>query len=80
MVSVVIVGLLFLQGPPLAATTTIKATASPTQTESAQVDKRKELQKVRRIFVESFGTDEASQQMQAMIIASLTESKKSHGY
>jgi hypothetical protein len=39
-------------------------------------DKSKALAKVRRIYVESFGTTEAAQQLQAMVIDSLTESKR----
>jgi hypothetical protein len=41
-----------------------------------EVDKGKALSKVRRIYVESFGTTEAAQQLQAMVISSLTESKR----
>ncbi len=40
------------------------------------LDKSKALSKVRRIYVESFGTSEAAQQLQAMVIDSLTESKR----
>lgn len=43
---------------------------------AALPDKRKELLKVRRIFVESFGTSEAGQQLQAMVVASLTDSNR----
>lgn len=35
-----------------------------------------ELFQVRRVYVESFGTTEAAQQLQAMVIASITESKR----
>jgi curli biogenesis system outer membrane secretion channel CsgG len=57
--------------------------APATQSQAAQqsepapnVDKAKSLSKVRRIFVESFGTDPISQQMQGMVISSLTDSKR----
>ena len=46
------------------------AEAAPT------VDKGKALAKVHRIYVENFGTTEASRQLEAMVIASLTESKR----
>jgi hypothetical protein len=39
-------------------------------------DKQKELLKIRRIFVENFGEGEAAQQLQAMLVTSLTESNK----
>lgn len=58
------------------------ATAAPVQQSTAQadpnpsVDKTKALSKVRRIFVESFGTDPISEQMQGMVISSLTGSKR----
>jgi hypothetical protein len=42
----------------------------------AVVDKSKTLSKVRRIYVENFGTSEAAQQLQAMVIDSLTASKR----
>lgn len=48
-----------------------------TQTNSSPtLDKAKALSKVRRIFVESFGNDLISEQMQAMVISSLTETKR----
>lgn len=56
--------------PPTQAQTTPKTESSP------EVDKAKSLSKVRRIFVETFGTDPISQQMQAMVISSLTETKR----
>ncbi len=40
------------------------------------IDKSKALSKVRRIYVESFGTSDAAQQLQAMVIDSLTQSKR----
>jgi hypothetical protein len=62
------------QAPPQAS--------SPTQENTAHADsnlgisKAKSLSKVQRIFVEAFGTDPISQQMQAMVISSLTETKR----
>lgn len=52
------------------APTAAKAESNP------DIDKTKSLCKVRRIFVESFGTDPIAQQMQAMVVSSLTESKR----
>jgi hypothetical protein len=66
--------LLALQSPTAApvpqqpATSTVEA--------APVVDKGKALAKIRRIYVEPFGTSEASQQLQAMVIASLTECKR----
>ncbi len=52
-------------------------TSSSTKPETApDLDKAKSLSKVRRIFVEGFGSDPINQQMQAMVISSLTESKR----
>lgn len=55
---------------PAAAAVTKPADPAPV------LDKSKALSKVRRIYVESFGTTEAAQQLQAMVIDSLTESKR----
>jgi hypothetical protein len=44
--------------------------------EPAPLDKKKELIKVRRIYVDSFGSNEAAQQLQSMIVTSLTESNR----
>jgi hypothetical protein len=68
--------MLVLQNPgaapqqPAAAAVTKPAEPAPV------LDKTKALSKVRRIYVESFGTSEAAQQLQAMVIDSLTETKR----
>lgn len=68
--------LAFAQAPPPQQT----APAPPPPAEQAQptpiVQKARALSKVRRIYVESFGTDPVSKQMQAMVISSLTESDR----
>lgn len=51
-------------------------TVAAKSTEAPFPDKQKELLKVRRIFVENFGESEAAQQLQAMLVTSLTESNK----
>ncbi|HWR16405.1 MAG TPA: hypothetical protein VN577_16400 [Terriglobales bacterium] len=63
------------QSPP---TPVPEQTEAPAAKKEAppQLDKRQELLKVRRIFVESFGTSDAAQQLQAMIVTSLTESNR----
>jgi hypothetical protein len=55
--------------PPVQGSTTKEA---PTE----QTPPRERLLKVRRIFVDSFGDDLVSKQVQAMVISSLTESEK----
>lgn len=63
--------------PDAAAPATPTLPQTSTQTEaSPSLDKARSLSKVRRIFVESFGEDPVSQQMQAMIISSLTGSNR----
>jgi hypothetical protein len=69
--------LLLFQSPAQTVTTpTPPPTAQTKQSESAPVDKAKALSRVRRIYVENFGSAEAAQQLQAMLIASLTDCKR----
>lgn len=60
--------------PPPSQTQTSAGPA--TSQSSATSEKVSRLSKVRRIYVESFGDDPISQQMQAMVISSLTESQR----
>ncbi len=62
------------QQPAPTAQSTQPVNAKPV--EAALPDKKKELLKIRRIFVENFGESEAAQQLQAMLVTSLTESNK----
>jgi curli biogenesis system outer membrane secretion channel CsgG len=57
----------------VAATAPIVAT-NPSSSNDVPVEER--LLKVKRIFVESFGDDTVSKQIQAMVVSSLTQSKK----
>jgi hypothetical protein len=69
--------MLLFQSAPVATTSASKSEAPPpAAAEVQQVDKSKTLQKVRRIYVDTFGTTEAAQQLQAMLVASVTESKR----
>lgn len=52
------------------------AEAAAPKAPDTTVQRSRALSRVRRIFVESFGNDPISQQMQAMVIASLTESNR----
>lgn len=58
--------------PPQQATAAVTKPASP----APVLNKSKALAKVRRIYVENFGTSEAAQQLQAMLIDSLTQSER----
>lgn len=53
-------------------------TPKPTESKPANVDAEvaEKLLRVRRVYVDSFGDDAQSRQLQAMVISSLTESKK----
>ena len=69
--------LLFVLQNPTAAPQQQGAAAVAKSVEPAPaLDKSKALSKVRRIYVENFGTSEAAQQLQAMVIDSLTASKR----
>src|SRR3954471_21281832 len=69
--------MLLFQAAPAATTTAPKTEVPPAAAvEVQQVDKWKTLQKVRRIYVDTFGTTEAAQQLQAMLVTSVTESKR----
>jgi curli biogenesis system outer membrane secretion channel CsgG len=61
--------------PGSSATTTAGAESKHGSVD-ADTDTQSELLHVRRIFVESFGDDAVSKQVQAMVISSLTESKR----
>lgn len=74
---VLLLGLSLIQSPSgqAAAAPQPKPTET-TKSEAKHTDARLELFQVRRIFVDSFGTAEEAQQLQAMVIASITESKR----
>lgn len=81
-----VAALLFIQSPPAAQKPATPAVHADTATVGAgsqreppakeDSDIESQLLHVRRIFVESFGDDPISKQVQAMVISSLTESKK----
>jgi hypothetical protein len=50
--------------------------APATPAEAPPIDKKQALLKVKRIYVDSFGSGEAAQQLQAMIVTSLTDSNR----
>lgn len=65
------------QTSPQSTTPVEPAPTQAPRAESGQpVDKSKKMSSVRRIYVETFGNDPISQQLQAMVIASLTETKR----
>jgi hypothetical protein len=66
------------QAAPQTMPSTVDAAPSPTahESEDGALDKARALAHVHRIFIESFGTEPAAMQLQAMIIASLTETKR----
>jgi len=68
--------LLAFQSPSATPAPQQPAPAKVVEPAPAVVDKSKTLSKVRRIYVENFGTSEAAQQLQAMVIDSLTASKR----
>jgi curli biogenesis system outer membrane secretion channel CsgG len=71
-----LLALLFLQQPQSAAPSQgASSPPEPAQTTSEE-DVSARLLKVKRIYVESFGEDAIEKQVQAMLVASLTESKK----
>jgi hypothetical protein len=77
MICTLIAAMLLFQSAPATTTTAPKSEAPPAAAaEVQQVDKSKTLQKIRRIYVDTFGTTEAAQQLQAMLVASVTESKR----
>jgi curli biogenesis system outer membrane secretion channel CsgG len=62
---------------PAAASPQVQTPSQPTPSQSPPAtDKPKFLARVHRIYVESFGDDPISQQMQAMVISSLTGSQR----
>lgn len=61
---------------PTAATETPAPPAEKKEADSAPLNKKQELLKVKRIYVDSLGASEAAQQLQAMVVASLTESDR----
>ena len=86
LIKVFVAGVLSFQSPTAAA---VQPTAAvPANVPAANTDSRRELTTnedpdldnrllhIRRIFIESFGDDAISKQVQAMIISSLTESKR----
>lgn len=62
--------------PQRPAAPATQASEAAKASETSQPDKKKELTKVRRVFVDSFGSSEAAQQLQAMMVTSLTESNR----
>ena len=78
MILTVVAAALFLFQSQSAVTATPPQadTAAPKVAETQPTDKSKTLKKVRRIYVDTFGTTEAAQQLQAMLVTSLTESKR----
>jgi len=67
-------------GVPAPATKVAPAAAAPPAVSAAPADTNAELDnellKVKRIYVESFGDDKISKQLQAMVINALSESKR----
>jgi hypothetical protein len=62
---------------PTPATGQAPNTSSPTPPAPiVAVKKALGLSEVKRIYVESFGTDEASKQLESMVVSSITESKR----
>lgn len=77
MILTVIAAALFLfQSPSPVTATPPQSDVATSKVADAQKPEPKALQKVRRIYVDSFGSTEAAQQFQAMIVASLTDSKR----
>jgi hypothetical protein len=78
MILTVLAAALFLFQSPSAVTATAAQSdaTTPKVAETQPTDKSKTLKTVRRIYVDSFGTTEAAQQLQAMLVTSLTESKR----
>ena len=68
--------------PQSKPTETPSAVATATASKQAEADSAKDLDperrllKVKRVYIESFGDDPISKEIQAMVISSLTESKK----
>lgn len=75
MFSAILIALALLQQPQ-AATVSETPTAAQPAPVVAEDDLSGKLLKVRRIYVESLGDDPVARQVQAMVVASLTESKK----
>ncbi len=76
MLSAILIALALMQqpqAPTVSETPTAAAKATPV---TADDDLSAKLLKVKRIYVESFGDDPVARQVQAMVVASLTESKK----
>ena len=83
MIITLVMALLLFQSPAASVAPSTVAqdpargnTADSKAADAQSLDKAKELLKLHRIYVESFGTTEAAQQMQAMVVASLTECKR----
>lgn len=75
MIAALLVAALLFQEPVPAAGQA--SNASPTTpTANAALKKPAGLIEVKRIYVESFGTDEASKQLESMVVSSITESKR----
>jgi hypothetical protein len=78
MISTFLVAALFLfQSPsPVTATPPQSEVATPKVADVQPSEKSGTLKRVRRIYVDTFGTTEAAQQLQAMLVTSLTDSKR----
>jgi curli biogenesis system outer membrane secretion channel CsgG len=66
------------QNPPAGATAVsgVATQQKPPETQPDDTDLDAKVIRIRRIFVESFGDDLISKQVQAMVVSSLTESKR----
>lgn len=67
---------LMLGQSPAPPTTAAQSTVTTNSEQSSTLDKARQLVKVRRVYVESFGNDPVGQKVQAMVITSLTDSNR----
>lgn len=75
MLQVLLAGVLLVQSAPVPTTVKSDATPAPAASPSADSDDTA-LLKVKRIYVDSFGEDIISKELQSMIVSSLTASKR----
>jgi len=71
-----LVSALLLQAAAAPSAQPSPAQAAPTATKEASVDDPAALLKVKRIYVESFGDDIISRELQSMIVSSLVATKR----
>src|SRR5206468_13090720 len=62
--------------PPSPATQAAAKSAAPAKATVTAPDLEKQLVSVKRIYVDSFGDDTVSKQIQAMVVSGLTENKR----